>query len=251
MTWDNRTLIKTGVAFAVAFGFATTAIAGAIVVRSSGPSAKAYPPGRALDDNARISLQAGDQLVILDGRGTRTVSGPGVFSASASAATSSGGALATARRIVSTQGRPERRGGAVRGTGDDGSNRSPNVWFVDVGQSSTVCVADPANLKLWRADATTDATLTLTGPGGASTSMPMAKNVAIGSWPADRPVTDGAEYVIADGSGEPTRIKFALLGPTAGGLESTAAALIERGCDAQLDLLIETVALPGSEAPTG
>lgn len=250
MTLGKYRAIKTGLALAVAIGFAGSAIAGAIVVRSSGPSAKSYPPGRALDDTARISLRAGDQLVILDGRGTRTVSGPGVFSASAPA-TASGGALATAQRILSTQGRPERRGGAVRGTGGDGSNRSPNLWFVDVGQSSTVCVADPANLKVWRADASADATLTLTGPGGASTSLPMAKNVSIGSWPADRPVTDGAEYVVSGPAGDPARIKFALLGPTAGGIESTAAALIERGCDAQLDLLIETVALPGSEAPSG
>lgn len=251
MTWDNRKLIKAGVALAAAAGFTSAAIAGSIVVRSSGPSAKSYPPGRALDDNARISLQAGDRLVILDGRGTRTVSGPGVFSASASSATSSGGALATARRIVSTQGRPERRGGAVRGTDTDGASRSPNLWFVDVDRSTTVCVADPTNLKLWRADASADTTLTVTGPDGAAASLPMAKNAGIGSWPADLTVTDGAEYVIADGSGEPTRIKVALLGTTAGGIESTAAALIERGCDAQLDLLIETVALPGSDAPTG
>ena len=31
----------------------------ALVVRSAGPSAKAYPPGKALPDSAKISLQAG------------------------------------------------------------------------------------------------------------------------------------------------------------------------------------------------
>ncbi|ODU21030.1 MAG: hypothetical protein ABS87_08130 [Sphingomonas sp. SCN 67-18] len=246
MSWDNHRLLKSGLALALFAGFAGTALAGSIVVRSSGPSAKSYPPGKALADNARITLRAGDQIVILDGRGTRTVKGPGTFdTASASVAS---GATATARRILSTQSTAERRGGAVRGTAPATvSTRNPNLWFVDLSQSATVCVADPANVRLWRADASADATATLTAANGRSAPVRLERNVNVVSWPAALlPVTDGAEYSISGLSLSPVKIKVALLGPNPQGIEGTATALIQRGCNTQLDLLIETVAVPDS-----
>ena len=84
MSWDPSksglarlalvTLLVTG---------AATAAANVLVVRSSGPSAKGYPPGKSLPDNARIALRSGDTLVVLSGSGTRTFRGPGNFSPSA------------------------------------------------------------------------------------------------------------------------------------------------------------------------
>lgn len=244
MFWGKGKMLKCGLALGAALAFTGSALAEAIVVRSAGPSAKSYPPGRKLADNAQLTLKANDQLVLLDGRGTRTVKGPGTFSVSGASAR--GGALATATRVLATQTGTERRGGAVRGTGSAPTAKSPNLWFVDVSKSSTVCVADPSSVMLWRPDASADATLTLTG-GGANGSLEMARNVSVASWPKDSmPVTDGAVYTIAGTGGEPAKIRFELLGDTAEGLENTAAALIENGCDAQLDLLIETVALPDS-----
>ena len=64
----------------------STASAAVLVVRSSGPSAAAYPPGKALPDNHVLKLKATDTIVLLDARGTRSLSGPGNFSVSASAA---------------------------------------------------------------------------------------------------------------------------------------------------------------------
>jgi hypothetical protein len=226
----------------LAIAWAGSASAGAIVVRSSGPSAKSYPPGKALADDARITLRANDQLVILDGRGTRTVKGPGTFSASA--ASTRTGATATARRILSTQGSAERRGGAVRGTGETPvAIRSPNLWFVDAGRSATMCVADPAAVKLWRADASDAATLTLSGAAGSAT-VRMEKGVSVADWPGALPVTDRGEYRIAGGAAEPSTVRLVLMGPNPEGLENTASALIQKGCDAQLDLLVDTFALP-------
>lgn len=242
MFWGKAKMLKTGLALGAALAFTGTAMAEAIVVRSAGPSAKSYPPGRKLADNATLMLKANDQLVLLDGRGTRTVRGPGTFSVSG--ASDRSGALATAKRVLTTQSGTERRGGAVRGPGEAAATRSPNLWFVDLSKSSTVCVADPESLMVWRPDASADATLTLTG-GGASGSIEMPRNVSVMSWPGKMPVTDGATYTVR-GLGDEKKIRFELLGPTAEGLENTAAALIEHGCDAQLDLLIETVALPDS-----
>lgn len=247
MFWDKHHLLKSGIALALFAGFAGTAIAGSIVVRSSGPSAKIYPPGKALADNARVTLRAGDQIVILDGRGTRTVKGPGTFNTSATSVAS--GATATARRILSTQSTAERRGGAVRGTAPATvATRSPNLWFVDTGKSATVCVADPAGVRLWRADASTDATATLTDGKGHSATVQLDRNINVAAWPvASLPVADGAEYSITGLTPAPVKIKVALLGPDPQGIEDTATALIQRGCNAQLDLLIETVAVPGGD----
>ncbi|MEO7178433.1 MAG: hypothetical protein ABIW83_06285, partial [Allosphingosinicella sp.] len=63
---------------------ASAATADILVVRSSGPSAKSFPPGRRLPESARISLKTSDQLIVLDGRGTRIIRGPGTFTAGAS-----------------------------------------------------------------------------------------------------------------------------------------------------------------------
>lgn len=242
MSWGKGKMLKCGLALGAALAFTGSALAEAIVVRSAGPSAKSYPPGRKLADDAQLMLKANDQLVLLDGRGTRTVKGPGTFSVSGAA--SRGGALATATRVLTTQG-TERRGGAVRGTGG-AETKSPNLWFVDVSKSSTVCVADPSSVMLWRPDASADATLMLTG-GGTSGSLDMPRNVSVTSWPKDTmPVTDGAVYTVGGMGAEPAKIRFELLGTTAEGLENTAAALIEHGCTAQLELLIETVSLPDS-----
>ena len=60
----------------------TSAAAAVLVVRSSGPSAAAYPPGKALPDTHMLKLKASDTVVLLDSRGTRTLRGPGSFSVS-------------------------------------------------------------------------------------------------------------------------------------------------------------------------
>src|SRR3546814_19321418 len=89
---------------------AAAAAAEVLVVRASGPSAKSYPAGRKLADDARITLQANDSLVLLDNRGTRTLRGPGIF-------TPSGPAQANSRSAppsVATGSTRRARLGAVR-----------------------------------------------------------------------------------------------------------------------------------------
>src|SRR4051812_44909148 len=61
------------------FASASVASADILVLRADGPSAKSFPPGRRLPDNAALVLKASDQLVVLDSRGTRTIRGPGKF----------------------------------------------------------------------------------------------------------------------------------------------------------------------------
>jgi hypothetical protein len=59
---------------------ASAAMADILILRADGPSARSFPPGRRLSDNARIVLKAKDELILLDGHGhTRTLRGPGTF----------------------------------------------------------------------------------------------------------------------------------------------------------------------------
>jgi hypothetical protein len=205
-----------------------------LVVRSSGPSAKGYPPGRRLPESARLVLKAGDQLIVLDGRGTRIIRGPGSFTAGAPAA----GRVASAAPTVDRRARI----GAVRGL-DTGELRPPSIWHVDVSRSSNVCVADPARVTLWRADPATPATLTIAGQGGTRQLgwQPGSTTLA---WPSDLPVAEGAQYRLS-AAGEPATIRFRTIPARSAGLEDMARTLIRYQCDAQLDLFIDTVKLPG------
>lgn len=249
MSWTE--LMKTaGAAGALLCAItAVEASAATLVVRSSGPSAKAYPPGKQLADNGSLILKAGDQVVILDSRGTRTLKGPGTFSPSVASNRDS-----DSRETFAQASNRRARPGATRGVVPAAAtgNRVPNIWFVDVERSSTVCVADPASVTLWRPAGGPGKTVTLNG-NGRSASIEWLQGETTTAWPTSLPVTDGAAYTVSwQGQASPTQLRFAVLDAKTAGLEDMASKLITKGCDAQLDLLIETVAIPdGSEKPAG
>lgn len=231
-------------AFGAAILAAAPAMAETLVVRASGPSAGSFSPGKKLTDGAAVTLKAGDVLTLLDGRGTRTLRGPGVFGASGSA--SSGGASVAS--FLGTRTTSRARTGAVRGPGMVANPRSPNLWYVDVRNAATTCIADPANVKLWRPASTLAGTLAIIGMGAGTSgksSVVFDAGQSVATWPADLPMTEGVTYQFSGaGLPKPVSIRFTLLPQNADGLEGTASTLIARKCDAQLDLLIETVALP-------
>ena len=199
-----------------------------LVVRSSGPSAAAYPPGKALPDNHMLKLKATDTVVLLDSRGTRTLSGPGNFSvlASASAASASGTAAGTSARRV--------RLGAVRGTGGTRS-----VWQADLTRTGNVCIANPSELTLYRGDAAGAADVTLTDSDGKSAKVHFDANQREASWPADIQVKTGKRIDVA-GLAQPATLTLRQLTPIPSGLEGMAQSLIRADCQAQLDVLVET-----------
>jgi hypothetical protein len=235
-------------------GWAGMASADTLVVRSSGPSARSYPPGKAIPDAQKIVLKANDQVVILDGRGTRTLKGPGSFSpiVASNQATDS---RTTFAALVNQRSERRARIGAVRSVkpADAAGARNPNLWFVDVERSSNTCVIDPAAITMWRAEPGSQSTVTLTNVAtGKAETLDWTAGQSTRAWPASMPVTAGAEYRLSwPGAQQPTLLKFAVLGPNLQGLENMAAALIKHGCEAQLDLLIETVAIPDKSEPAG
>ena len=73
--------------------------------------------------------------------------------------------------------------------------------------------------------------------GGSQAVARFAAGEAIAAWPAALPVTDGASYRI-----DAMDIRFASVGPVAPGLDMVAGGLIAKGCDAQLNLLVDATA---------
>lgn len=217
---------------------AAPALAETLVVRASGPSSGGYAPGKKLADGMSVTLKAGDVLTLLDGKGTRTLRGPGVFGTTASSTATAGTNIAS---FIGTRNNARARTGAVRSGITDAAPRSPNLWYVDVRNSAAVCIADPSSVKLWRPASPQALTLTVTGKDGKG-SVAFAADSSTALWPAELPVTEGATYQLAGGA-KPVTLRFTVLAGV-DGLESTASTLISRKCDAQLDLLIETVAVP-------
>ena len=221
MDWRIPLLAVTAVSACIAV--ADLAIAKAVVVRSIGPSAKAYPPGKALPDSAKISLQQGDSVTVVGGNSARTLRGPGTFPAAAGAQEL---AMAASRRS---------RFGAMR-SGELALNPSP--WNLDVTQSGTVC-ATGKSLKIWRPESDGAVKLTITKGSGPATTVNWPAGKSTIDWPAAVPIAEGADYqlVVAGGS-ETQSIRFAVLPAIPAEAEDTAAALVAHGCQNQLDVLV-------------
>ena len=199
-----------------------------LVVRSSGPSAGVYPPGKALPDTHTLKLKASDVIVLLDSRGTRTLQGPGSFSVAANASPAVG-----ATRSAGTNARRVRLG-AVRGT------NTRSVWQADLDQTGNVCIANPADLGLWRPDAGNEAKAVLTDTAsGKSAEVAFAAGQSNAPWPGTLPATSGTRISVT-GLGAPTSFTLRVLSPVPTGLEAMAQGLIRADCGAQLDVLIDT-----------
>jgi hypothetical protein len=216
-------LLKIGAA-ACALALSSASVATVLVVRAAGPSAKVYPPGKALPESAKIQLQPGDSVMLLNTNGARTLRGPGTFAV----ASSGEGLSAAANRRA--------RFSAMR-SGDIPLNPSP--WNLDITQSGKLCVANPAKLTLWRPQKDDLIKLTIRGGGGEQTLEWPAGQDTI-AWPASLPVTSGAEYQLSQpDSGDTARVTFVTLGSPPTDTVGAAQSLIANGCDNQLDVLVD------------
>jgi len=217
-----------GVATALVLS-STTAVASVVVVKSLGPSSKAYPPGKTFSESAKITLQGGDVLTILGPSSAQTLRGPGNFAASQVALAS-----AAARRG---------RFGALR-AGEVAKN--PSIWDLDVTQSGTMCVSNPAKLNLWRPDVESAAKIMVRSPDGKTQELTWAAGSDLAEWPAALPVKSGAEYQIEwPDSGEKSSMTFVALKSPPSDLVGAAQLLIENGCQNQLDLLVSNAGKSG------
>jgi hypothetical protein len=210
-----------------------------LVVRASGPSAGAYPPGKALPDTARIVLKANDQVILLDSRGTRTLRGPGNFSAMSTASADTTTTDTALAALTQQRGDRRVRIGAVRSV-EGASTRPPGVWFVDASKAGNVCIADPAKAMIWRPGSDAAATTTISSVAGASAKLDWIAGQAVQPWPTSLPLTTGARYHIA-GLAAPVDVKVTTVAAPGDDMQAIAKTFITNGCTAQVDLLLATV----------
>src|SRR5690349_23727453 len=136
-----RKLMLWGAAVALALG-STAGVANVVVVKSLGPSSKAYPPGKTLPESAKITLQGGDVLTVIGPASAQTLRGPGNFDAKQVALAAAAGQRG--------------RFGALRASE---VAHNPSVWDIDVNAGGKVCVAESSKVQLWRADSEAPATV--------------------------------------------------------------------------------------------
>lgn len=221
------------------------ASAKAIVIKSSGPSAKAFAPGKSVADNSTVTLKAGDIVTLLDGQGTRVLKGPGTFSTTVNTQTSSN--IAT---VLKNTGTRQVRTGAVRGAVSEAAVRPTNVWLVDTTKSATVCVADTSAVSFWNPTDEKGSSITLTRVSdGKSVPVELRPMQLVKAWPtSELPISDGVQYRVSRAGVEtPVTLKFATIGANPQGVESTISGFVRAGCNGQLDLLVEAISPQSAE----
>ena len=210
---------------AVAITLGSTAVqANVLVVKSLGPSAKIYPPGKTIPPTAKITLQGGDVVTLLGPSSAETLRGPGNFDANQ----------------VSLASAANQRGrfGALRSAE---IARNPSIWDLDASQSGKVCVSDAKTLQLWRPDDDANVEIEIRSSDGQSQKLSWAAGKALTSWPAALTVKSGGQYEIEWAeTGDKSSLDIVTVSSVPPDIVGTAQVLIQNGCQNQLDLLVSS-----------
>ena len=238
-------LLAAGIA---ALTMSSAALADAIVVRSTGPSAATYPVGRRLPPAERVVLRAGDRVVLIGEGPSRTLSGPGNFPVR-SANQANQTTTNMLGRYLSANGSTISRTGAVRGADTVGPSSAPSLWVVDITRGGTMCVTDVNNVTLWRSDMSEDTLLTVENSANAEqrSALAFVAGQNFRRWPSDvMPISTGASYRVSGPGMDPSMmLRFVQLAQMPVDAESAASALAEHGCTTQLSQLGERLAEGG------
>ncbi|MBX9663076.1 hypothetical protein [Novosphingobium sp.] len=225
---------------AASFGWSMAAYAQAVVIRSTGPSAAAYPMGRKLPAGAAVTLKAGDQVTVIDGAGSRVLAGPGSFRIDNAVNRDAASGANTALAALIARGGARTRTGAVRGDAEVPTEpvRPDNVWYVDVSRGGTVCIADPAQVVLWRPNPAETGNGTLYGADNTPAEVTFRAGSAIKLWPmATLPVVDGQTYRFTSPLGQTVKITTRVLADVPEEPVAVAAMLADKGCTGQIEVL--------------
>lgn len=191
-----------------------------IVVRSTGAAAKAFPVGKPIAAGTKVRLRAGDSVTVLGPARALVFKGPGEFRVIEAA---EAGAFSRSRFSA-------RRGIAL----------PPGPWAANIEGSGPVCIANGKTLSLWRPDEQSETQVTITGKGVKPATLRWPKGEATLAWPQALPLADAAVYRLRT-SGQKTAGEWtiATVGNVPADRAATAEALLKRGCNAQLDQLVE------------
>lgn len=217
-----------------ALALPVAAMAG-VVVKSTGPSATRYPVGTKLDDNASISLKAGDVVTVLTAEGTRVIKGAGTFRVGDRPQVASDRFASLTRKRAATRVRT----GAVRGDTEETAT-NPSLWYVDVTRSGTICLYDFATVRLWRPGTEGTSTYTIADhDSAAKAEITFDDTVTVAALdPARLPINEAGHYTItAPGGSTTAHVNFVLLAEDYPQPDALAEALIAKGCGVQLEAL--------------
>lgn len=239
-------VLRTALAGAVLFGMAGQALAQAVVVRSSGPSAASNPVGKKLPARTRVVLQPADTVTVISGGKTQRLKGPGTFVIGITGAPQ-GEEIDRLARFITRSGSVNRvRAGAVRGGPDvapDGPVPAPSVWFMAHDSSGNFCHLAGKRVIMWR-ELPGDEESVMISSAADTEAEPVeatwGESSRVKSWPEDDvPMESGPYLIKAPGTDDAREISFIPLDelPDEDPL-LTAEVLIENGCIGQLDRLI-------------
>ncbi|MDR6834501.1 MULTISPECIES: hypothetical protein [unclassified Sphingopyxis] len=247
MSFPDLTLRRvslTAAAAVMAVAMAGTAAAQSMVVRSTGPSAGKYPTGAKLKSADKLTLVAGDKVVLMQAGKTRTLSGPGTFGASGTIQASQS-MSGTVTRMLAKGPTMRSRGGFSRGPGDVApvDARAPNLWLLDYRETGTFCVADPATLMLWRPNMEGDTALEIESAGKKAT-VALVDGANFRKWPTDTlPVQYGVDYRLSGGGlPAPVKVRFTPLENAPDTIDGSVDMLMAKGCTPQLNRLVDAMA---------
>ena len=199
----------------------TAALTNVVVVKSLGPSAKAYPPGKTLPANAKITLQGGDVVTVIGPTAAQTLRGPGNFDASQMSLASAAGQRGRFSALRAAQ-----------------VAHNPSIWDIDVTQSGKVCVTNASKVQLWRPDSDGAASVQIHSADGQSQKLSWVAGKALTAWPAALPVKNGQYQIEWSDTGDKSSVEVVNVGSVPSDLVGTAQVLIQNGCQNQLDLLV-------------
>lgn len=211
-----------------------------LVVKASGPSAKQYPVGTKLDDDATITLRDGDKITILTSKGTRVLKDAGRHRVGGRAAETRARFSALTRQRAASRVRT----GAVRPVETGGPITSPNLWYVDVSKSAKMCLYDLETVRLWRPTTKGHSRYLVSDlSSSAHIHVNFEDGEMVAALDAERmPVSEGGNYALAGPDGTPSvEITFALLPGKYEQADELAEQLIEKGCMVQLNLLADNL----------
>lgn len=246
MSFPDFRMPRRGLAIAagvICLAMAGTAAAQSMVVRSTGPSASKYPTGAKLKAADKLTLVAGDRVVLMQAGKTRTLSGPGTFGAGGTVQASQS-LSGNVTRMLAKGTTMRSRGGFSRGELNTApvDARAPNLWLLDYREAGTFCVLDPAVLMLWRPNMEGDTALEIESAGKKAT-VAIVDGANFRKWPTDvLPVQYGTDYRLSGGGlAKPVTVRFAAVENAPDTVEGSVDMLIAKGCSPQLNRLVDTM----------
>ena len=222
------------VVFASVLAVAGPTLAGQLVVlETRGTTLRS---GQTIDDSKPLTLADGEQVTLVTADGSvLTLRGP-YDKAPAAGNVDNGTVLAL--DALTTRREQRNEAGVVRDA--TAVVHLPSPWLVDVSHAGSTCIKAGERPVFWRVS-TDGGTLTIMPPDRSwRAEAPWPKSSATMEAPDYFPVGDGRIYLASFG-GNPVAVTLSVLPPALDTPQAQAAWMIEKGCTAQAEALIETV----------